>query len=1271
MNYISKLGFLIFSFLILSSSSAWAEKKVTLQLRWDYQYQFAGYLAAKWMGYYSQEGLDVEIRSAITPQNEILSAITEVDKGRAQFGIGAADVLIARDKGIPLVLVLSIFQQSPAAFYALAETPINSLADFARLKVARRVNDLIDVELQAMLRSEGIDPEAVIPHKHTPGISNLLNGKVDIVPGYSISFPYELSEAGITPRIINPSQYGIDFYGDSLFTTENVIESDPDMVEAFMRASIRGWKYALNHPQEIADRIVAELPRIAPVNDLKKFNTFQAKGVYDLTLYPVVDLGHINSDRWSKIHQYLKKTGLVKNKFDSLKFIYAPEKRKLAEKERFERIILVGLALISLVLVLALLWIHSLRRLIKLKINTIKESEQRFDLAMAAAQDGLYDWNLVTNEIYYSPGWKKMLGYDDDELSNDVSIWENLTKPEDVELCWKMQQEMINKVRERFEIEFKMQHKEGHWVDILSRAKAIFNAEGKAVRMIGTHVDITDLKQANAELKSSEKRFRLMFENAPLPYQSLNEHGYFLDVNKKWLQTLGYTKDEVVGNWFGDFLIDSSKEDFDRNFPMFKDACLINGVDFKMMHKDGKERDVSFTGRVQLDENGAFACTHCIFSDITKQKQVDESLRRSEVRLQEAHRLAKVGSWEFDLQTGEIWGSDEGFDIYGIEHPTSNLLPVDDIEACIPEKERVHQALVDLIDKDKPYSLEFDIQPADGSARKQIISKAKIERDNKGNPLRVYGVIQDITELKRSQSDLAKSEAYLRKVVTKTPHPMAILNSAYTEVLFYNDSFTKTFGYTLDDVRTAQEWWEAAYPDLEYRAKVIQSWMSVVKEASETNQEITPQEWRMRRKDGEFRDAEFTLMPLDKEFLICVTDLTEYRALVDSLKNAKEMAEAANHAKSEFLANMSHEIRTPINGIMGMLQLLQMTTLNETQQKYAAIGIESSKRLTRLLSDILDLSRVEAGKTQIQSAPFQLEKAVREVMQLFLPNANQANVELRLHFDSDVPPWVMGDKVRLQQIFTNLIGNALKFTHSGSVTVEASLLASPRQEYARILFSVVDTGMGISEEVAEILFEPFTQGSEDFRRGQHGAGLGLSICKRLIGMMDGGISVESELGKGASFYLSIPFIVAESQASRSSALAEIENFDCSSVRVLLAEDDRVSSLAGARLLENLGCIVKPVTNGAAVIDALKDDSFDIVFMDVQMPIMDGIEATQAIRCGEAGDETKNIPIIAMTAYAMSGDREKFIDSGMNDYIAKPVSIHSLKDGLKRVLYRKQ
>ncbi len=1144
MSHVSKLCFLIFTFLILISSSAWADKKVTLQLRWDYQYQFAGYLAAKWMGYYSQEGLDVEIKSAITPQNNILSAITEVDKGRAQFGIGAADVLIARDKGDPLVLLLAIFQQSPASFYALAETPINSLADFTRLKVARRVNDLIDVELQAMLRSEGIDPETVKPHTHATGISNLLSGKVDIVPGYSISFPYELSEAGITPRVIKPSQYGVDFYGDSLFTTEGVIESDPDMVEDFMRASLRGWKYALDHPQEVADRIATEFSRTAPVNDLKKFNFFQSKGVRDLTLYPVVSLGHINSDRWNKIHQYLKKTGLVKNKFDPLKFIYDPEKRKLAEKDHFEQIILIGLAIISLVLVLSLLWIYLLRQLVRAKIQTIKESEQRFDLAMDAAQDGLYDWNLVTNEIYYSPEWKKMLGYEDDELSNDFVVWENLTNSEDVQRSWEIQQELINKVRDRFEMEFKMKHKDGHWVDILSRAKAIFDSEGKAVRIVGTHMDVT------------------------------------------------------------------------------------------------------------------------------VRKRIEESFRRSEVRLQEAHHLAKVGSWEYDLQTGEIWGSDEGFYIYGIEPPPSNLLTVDDIEECIPEKERVHQALIDLIKEDKPYNLEFDIIPADGSARKQLISKANVERDSLGNPLRVYGVIQDITELKQSQLALAKSEAHLREIVTKTPHPMAILNSTYTDILFYNESFTKTFGYTLDDIRTSHEWWEKAYPDLEYRARVQQSWMETVREFGADNQDIPPQEWRMRRKDGEFRDAEFTLMPLDKELLICVTDLTEHRVLVDSLKKAKKMAEVANLAKSTFLANMSHEIRTPINGIMGMLQLLQMTALNETQQEYATIGIQSSKRLTRLLSDILDLSTVEAGIIQIKSEPFQLEKSIWEVLQMFLPNANQAGVELRMSFDSAVPTWVMGDKIRLQQIFTNLIGNALKFTKSGSVAIEASLLASSRQEYFRILFSVVDTGVGISEDVAQVLFEPFTQGSEDFRRGQHGAGLGLSICKRLIVMMDGDISVESELGKGTSFYLSIPLMAAENQASLSQVLEEAETSVRSSIRVLLAEDDKVSSLASGKLLEKLGCIVKLVTNGAAAMEALREDTFDLVFMDIQMPVMDGIETTQAIRRGEAGDDKKNITIIAMTAYAMSGDREKFLDSGMNDYIAKPVSIYSLKEGLKRFLPEK-
>ena len=324
-------------------------------------------------------------------------------------------------------------------------------------------------------------------------------------------------------------------------------------------------------------------------------------------------------------------------------------------------------------------------------------------------------------------------------------------------------------------------------------------------------------------------------------------------------------------------------------------------------------------------------------------------------------------------------------------------------------------------------------------------------------------------------------------------------------------------------------------------------------------------------------------------------EISERKRTEAQLQIAKANAENANQSKSMFLDNMSHEIRTPVNGVMGMMQLLKTTALNAEQTQYVDMAFNANRRLARLLGDILDLSSLEAGKLIILTEPFSMDELIRSVEQLFRVTTEQKGLDFRIAFDPQTLPTVYGDMTRVQQILINLVGNAVKFTHKGSITLEVSVLPGNDATRRNILFSVKDTGIGISDDAIDKLFTPFFQVEKSYTRRYQGAGLGLAIIKRLIEQLEGSISVESLEGVGTTFYVSLPFTldnVAQHPASSVSGKEETA-FDLHNIRALFAEDDKVNQLATKKLLEREGCVVQVVGDGAQALKALESQDFDL------------------------------------------------------------------------------
>jgi PAS domain S-box-containing protein len=516
------------------------------------------------------------------------------------------------------------------------------------------------------------------------------------------------------------------------------------------------------------------------------------------------------------------------------------------------------------------------------------------------------------------------------------------------------------------------------------------------------------------------------------------------------------------------------------------------------------------------------------------------------------------------------------------------------------------------------------------------------------------------TLVKTKTADLAESEQRFQLVVKGTKDGIWDWMNTSKDEQYWSPQFYKLLGYEPDELEAKQSTFLSMIcsDDLEAVQKVFNTHIYKGR--------TFDIEHRMKKKSGKlswFQSRGIIVIDQtthNKRMTGSTSDISDRKNTERKLQLAKDEAESATRMKSDFLATMSHEIRTPMNGIIGTTELVLDTTLTSQQKGYLNNVLYSAENLLEILNDILDFSKIEAGKMEVELHPFSLRRACQEVIDLLLPKAKQKNLSLTLDFKNNTQEFVIADSMRIRQILHNLVGNAIKFTEKGGVTISVDSLHGVKTEKDKTMLniSVIDTGIGLTKEQRRAIFNKFVQADSSTTRKFGGTGLGLSICQMLVALLGGEIGVESEVGKGSEFSFSLLVdITSEDKIDKviDTGLDALDHGITKPIRVLMAEDNRINAEFAKEMLKKLKCDVITVRNGKEAHETLqKDRKFDLIFMDCQMPIMDGFEATKHVREFEKVSDYEHIPIIALTANAMKGDRERCLESGMDDYLSKPV-----------------
>ncbi len=790
---------------------------------------------------------------------------------------------------------------------------------------------------------------------------------------------------------------------------------------------------------------------------------------------------------------------------------------------------------------------------------------------------------------------------------------------------------------------------------------------GEVTGISTTSRNITDRKLAEDKLKTSEKKLRSYFEDSPSCVFLANENGDFVDVNKVAIKTTGYTKKELLEMNLVNLIPGDYRNEILKSFNYLKETGEIE-IDVPYLKKDNSQNywDVK---AVKLAEDSFLGFAN----DITDRRRTEEKIIENEAKLREAQKMVKLGYWDWDVKTGKVEWSEEVYNIFGLD-PNEFTPQIDSILELSPWPEhnkRDKELIQKAIDSRQSGSYEQKFLRPDGTIGYYSSTFRGIYNEN-DELLSIKGTVQDISEKKKAEIALKESEERYRYLV-ETASEAIYLMSIYGKIIDTNESAGKMLGRTRKeilnlsigdiDINYDPEGFNKFWENIPFETRQNFETVHKRKDGTTFPVEISSYKYKISNDvyiSGIARDitdrkkTELEIKKLNENLEQKVKDRTiELENAYKEVAESKEEAEKANRAKSEFLANMSHEIRTPMNAVIGFSEMLSQQLSNPVHKKYLESIKSSGKTLMGIINDILDLSKIEAGKLEIDKTTVNIHSLIKDLKEMFDIRNSKFLLNFIVEVPDNIPEYLKVDELRVKQVIINLLSNAFKFTEKGYVKFSILSKRSKRKNKVNLKFIVEDTGMGISKVDQKRIFDAFQQGLGQDTQKYGGTGLGLTISYRMAHLMNGDLSVKSDLDKGSTFTFALNDVEIHREDSKSQRKEEysIDNVDFNNSKVLVVDDVDINRLLIKDILNSYKLDVKEASDGLECIKLCKEIQPDLVLMDIRMPNMDGYSAMKEIRKLPL---SKNVPIIAVTAAVHLNNKVISENSGFNGFIYKPV-----------------